>query len=105
MTSCIVVLITTANKDQAHTIGKTLVEEKLAACVNTVGDIESCFCWQGKTERAAECLLIVKSKKELFPALKSRVKELHSYDVPEILALPVVDGNEEYLTWIDESTQ
>jgi len=105
MTSHIVVLVTTESKEQAETIAGALVEEKLAACVNIVEKTESCFRWEGRVDRVSECLLIIKSRKELFPVLKNKVKELHSYDVPEILALPVVDGSEEYLTWIDESTR
>jgi len=80
------------------------VEERLAGCVNIVMPIRSIYRWQGKIEDETEVLLIVKTQKELFAHLKTRVKELHSYAVPEVIALPVVDGSEDYLNWLEEVT-
>lgn len=101
----IVVLITTANKKQAQVIAQALVSKSLAACVNIVLGIDSVFKWQGKIDRQKECLLIVKSKKSLMPKLIKLIKSLHSYDVPEIIALPIIAGNKEYLDWLNESTR
>lgn len=100
----IVVFITAPGEDAAATIARTLVETKLAACVNIVNNIRSIYSWQGKIEDDSEVLMVVKTRAELFSALSDRVKELHPYDVPEIIALPLVDGNQEYLKWIHDST-
>ncbi len=100
----LVVYITASSEDEAAMIARTLVEEKLAACVNIVKDIRSIYSWQGKIEDEKECLMIVKTRLELFDALKTKVLGLHSYSVPEIIALPIVDGSEEYLKWLKEVT-
>jgi periplasmic divalent cation tolerance protein len=78
------------------------VEERLAACVNQIGPIQSVYRWEGKLEQSEEQLLIIKTRKELFPALEKRVRELHSYSVPEIVALPIIDGSPDYLRWLEE---
>lgn len=98
-----VILITVANKKEAQKIANSLVEKKLAACVNIVDKVNSIFFWQGKIDNAAELLLIVKSKKNLLPKLFKEVKSLHSYTVPEIIALPIISGYKPYLEWINES--
>lgn len=98
-----IVLITASNTKEAEKISKTLVGEKLAACVNVVPKIRSRYRWKGKIETASESLLIVKTKKILVPKLIRKVKEIHSYTVPEIIALPIVQGNPDYLRWIGES--
>jgi len=100
----IVVYITSPNEDEAARIAKAIVEEKLAGCVNIVKGIRSIYSWQGKIEDDSEVLMIVKTQKHLFERLKMRVKELHSYTVPEIIALPVVEGSEDYLNWLKEAT-
>ena len=100
----IVVFITTADKKQAEAIASALVGQALAACVNRVEGIDSLFRWQGKVDRQKECLMIVKSRKALMPKLIKLVKSLHSYDVPEIIALPIIAGEKKYLEWLDEST-
>lgn len=100
----IVVFITTASPEEAETVAYTLVKEKLAACVNIVSPIKSIYTWQGKVEEATECLLIAKTTTPLFQLLKKRVKELHSYEVPEIISLPLLSGEEDYLRWIEEVT-
>ncbi|MEE8329543.1 MAG: divalent-cation tolerance protein CutA [Thermodesulfovibrionia bacterium] len=100
----IVVLITTPKEEEAAKIARALVEARLAACVNIVKDIRSIYRWQGKIEDDTEILLIVKTKKKLFEALAAEVKGIHSYTVPEIIALPIVQGLEDYLKWLSEST-
>ena len=100
----IVVFITASSEEEAARIAASLVEEKLAACVNIIRNIRSIYSWKGKVCDDAEVLMIVKTQRSLFNSLKGRVKELHSYEVPEIIALPIVDGSEDYLKWIREST-
>ncbi len=99
----IVILITCASKEEAEKIANALVETKLAACVNIAGGVNSVFRWQGKLDKAEEILLIAKTQENKLAAVIDKVKSLHSYEVPEIIALPVVGGNTDYLKWIDES--
>lgn len=101
----IVVLVTASSKEEARKISWRLLEEKLAACVNIIDGLESHFWWQGKIDSAKEVLLMIKTKKELFNTLAKKVKSLHSYTVPEIIALPIVTGSTEYLNWIHDSTR
>ena len=98
-----VVFVTTKNADQAKRIAQKLVANKLVACVNIVSGIRSLFWWQGKVCHEKETLMIIKTKKSCFKKLVKAVKSLHSYTVPEIIALPIVEGNEDYLKWIDAS--
>ena len=100
----LVVLVTAGSGEEAATIARTLVEERLAACVNVVGPIRSIYRWQDAVEEAAEHLLIVKARGTDLPTLEARVRALHSYAVPEVLALPVTGGSREYLTWLDGAT-
>jgi periplasmic divalent cation tolerance protein len=100
----IVVFITASNEDQAARIAKALVEAKLAGCVNIIRNIRSIYSWDGKIEDEPEVLMIVKTRKPLFDDLIKKVKELHSYTVPEIIALPIVEGSEDYLKWLIEVT-
>ena len=99
----IVVFITASNKKEAQAIARSLIAHKLAACVNIIDKVASLFWWQGKVDSASEALLIVKSKKEKFRRIVTLVKSLHSYEVPEIIALPILMGEKKYLRWIDES--
>lgn len=101
----IVVYITAPNEDEAARIAKTIVQERLAACVNIVKGIRSIYNWQGKIEDDSEVLMIVKTQRHLFELLKRRVKELHSYTVPEIIALSVIEGSEDYLNWLKKATK
>ncbi len=101
----ITVLVTTQDQNEARAISHAVLNEKLAACVNIIKDIESFFWWEGKIDRAEECLLIMKTRKELFRPLEAVVKKNHSYSVPEIIALPVVAGQEDYLSWIKDTVQ
>jgi len=99
----IIVLITAQNNKQARRIAEGLVKSRLAACVNIVKDVRSIFVWQGKIDRQSEVALIAKSTKSRFKAIVKLVKSLHSYEVPEIIAVPIIDGSKDYLRWIDES--
>lgn len=101
MTDKIVVFSTAASAEEAEKIARRLVEERLAACVNVIPEIRSFYRWQGKIEDGAEWLLVIKSSRECFDALRSAVEKLHSYDVPEVIALPVVEGARNYLNWMD----
>ena len=100
----IVVFITASNEDEAANIARALVEGRLAACVNIVRNLRSIYSWQGKVEDESEVLMIVKTQRSLFDRLSKKVKELHSYTVPEIIALPIVEGSEDYLKWLKEVT-
>jgi periplasmic divalent cation tolerance protein len=99
-----VVFVTASNKKEAERIAGGILKEKLAACVNIIEKITSFFWWEGKIDRASECLLIIKTRKALLAKLIKKVRALHSYEVPEIIALPIVAGNKKYLEWINEST-
>jgi periplasmic divalent cation tolerance protein len=98
----IVVFITASDEDEAAKIAKALVANRLAGCVNIIKDIRSIYSWQGKIEDEKEVLMIVKTQKTLFDTLMKKVKELHSYTVPEIIALPIIAGSEDYLKWLNE---
>jgi len=100
-----VVLITVTDEDEAVKIGKTLVEEKLAGCVNIIKGIRSIYFWQGKVEDEPEVLMIVKTKTDLFDELEKRVKSLHSYTVPEIIGIKIDKGSEGYLNWLTDVTR
>jgi len=99
----IVVFVTAANMDEAKRISEGLLKEKLVACVNIIDNVQSFFWWQGKIDNTKELLLVIKSKKAKLNAIIETVKSLHSYDVPEIIALPIIAGYKDYLRWIDES--
>lgn len=101
----IIVLITASSNEEAVKIGTALVDEHLAACVNIVPEVRSLFFWNGKTQDERETLLIGKSRQPLLERLIARVKTLHSYSVPEVIALPVVGGSKEYLDWLQETTK
>jgi len=101
----IVVLMTTAHKEEAVKIVRCLLNEKLIACANIVGPVSSLFWWEGKIDEASEFLVFMKSRENLFDKLAGRVKELHSYQVPEIIALPVEKGLPSYLDWLSTSLQ
>jgi periplasmic divalent cation tolerance protein len=104
MTDYIVVFVT-APENEAPALAKTLVEERLVACVNLVPGLRSIYWWQGKVEDEPEVLCIMKTRSNLFESLRDRVRELHSYEVEEIIALPILAGNLPYLDWIKENTQ
>ena len=99
----IVVLITVPTKAKAKEIANFVILDKLAACVNIIPAVDSFFWWEKKIDMAKELLLVIKTKKKLFPELVKAVKSRHPYSVPEIIALPIISGNKKYLEWIDES--
>ena len=101
----IVVLITASDEEEASKIARAIVEEKLAGCINIIKDIRSIYTWQGKIEDEKEVLMVVKTRKPVFNSLMKRVKELHSYTVLEIIALPIIQGSEDYLKWLKEVTE
>lgn len=99
------VLVTCPTLEEARKISKGLVEEKLAACVNLVPQIESCYWWEGKVENAQELLLLIKTSNENSRKVEEWVRQHHSYTVAEALSLPIVSGNPPYLAWIKESVR
>jgi periplasmic divalent cation tolerance protein len=103
MTDKIVVLSTCATENEAEKLARLLVEERLAACVNVVPGIRSYYRWQGAVESASELLLVIKSSQALFPALREMLQKHHSYEIPELLALPVLDGAPNYLHWLQDN--
>ena len=101
---CVVVLVTAGSADEAAMLARALVDDRLAACVNVIGPVRSIYRWQGAVEDAAEHLLVIKARAADVAALEARVRALHSYDVPEVLALPVVAGSAPYLAWLADAT-
>ncbi|MBI4267791.1 MAG: divalent-cation tolerance protein CutA [Chloroflexi bacterium] len=98
-------MITTASEAEARTIAELLLTQRKAACVGIVPGVDSRFWWQGKLDSARASLLIVKTRAALLPAIVTLVKQAHSYEVPEIIALPIVGGNEDYLKWLDSEAR
>jgi periplasmic divalent cation tolerance protein len=105
MNNYIVIYITTGSVNEAEKIGRTLVEEKLVACSNIISPIRSIYSWQGKICDDKEALMVLKTKRKLFKQIVKRVEKLHSYDVPEIIAIPIIEGSGKYLSWINEETK
>jgi periplasmic divalent cation tolerance protein len=101
----VALFITVPNEETATTLARSLVEEHLAACVNRVPGVRSTYFWEGRVCVDEELLLVVKTRADLFEPLRARVTELHPYRVPEIIALPIVQGHRDYLDWIDEVTR
>jgi periplasmic divalent cation tolerance protein len=99
----IVIFITSANKSEARRIAAALLEQKLVACVNIIDKVLSFFWWKKKIDKASEVLMVAKSTSMKLARIVKVVRSLHSYAVPEIIALPIVGGNKDYLDWIDES--
>ncbi len=98
------VYMTAASRDEAKKIGRALVEERLAACANIIDGMDSVYWWQGKLTEDRETVLIAKTRAELVPALTERVKALHSYTLPCVVALPLVGGNPAYMGWLEAET-
>lgn len=104
MSDARIVLTTAGSSEEAQKIAHALVERKLAACVNIVPQVESVYRWQDKVESAAEWLMIIKTKVDLFEHVRDAIKELHSYDLPECVMLEISAGSKEYLDWIVGNT-
>ena len=105
MSNYIVIYITTGSVNEAKKIGRVLVEEKLVACSNIISPIRSIYSWQGKICDDKEALMVLKTRKKLFNQIVKRVEKLHSYDVPEIIAMPIIEGSSKYLSWLNEETK
>jgi len=105
MSDPIVVLVTCGSEEEATKIANSLVEEGVAACVNIISPVRSIYRWEGKVWDEREWVLIIKTQKKRFEELEKKVKSLHSYSVPEIIGLPIVEGNPAYLKWLEEMTQ
>lgn len=105
MTDKIVVLSTCESEQEAATIARHLVEKKLAACVNILPRARSIYRWKGAIEDTQEFVLLIKSRRDLLPALRAGLNSVHSYEIPELIALPVVDGSDAYLTWLDRELE
>lgn len=103
MTDKILVLTTTGSERDAGNIAHTLIERRLAACVNILPKVASVYRWEGKVERAEEWLLIVKTVQESFEKVRDVIKELHPYELPECISISIENGSGEYLKWIEES--
>lgn len=100
MEEYIQVMTTTETEEEARRIARALVERRLAGCVQVLGPITSTYRWEGEVETAQEWLCLIKSRRDLYPELETAIRELHAYEVPEILALPVVEGDRRYLEWL-----
>jgi periplasmic divalent cation tolerance protein len=105
MSEPLVVLTTVARAEDAESIAREMVERRLAACVNVLPPMTSVYRWQGEVTRAPEHLLLMKTRQDRFEALRARLVEIHPYETPEVIALPVAAGHAPYLRWIDENVE
>jgi periplasmic divalent cation tolerance protein len=105
MVDAIIVLVTCGSEEEAVKIAHSLVEERLAACVNLISPVRSIYRWEGKIWDEKEWILIIKTQKKRFEEVEKKVKSLHSYSVPEIISLPIVEGASSYLKWVEEMTE
>ncbi|MCO5573380.1 hypothetical protein L7F22_027149 [Adiantum nelumboides] len=104
-TGNIVVYVTVPNKDAGKELASSIINARLAACVNQVPGVESTYLWQGKVETDSEVLLIIKTRESLLQALTQHVVANHNYEVPEVIALPIIGGNPSYIKWLEDSTK
>lgn len=105
MTDKIVVLSTCGSEEEARRLAHVLIERRLAACVNITAPVTSVYRWKGSVEEAQEWQLIIKSRRELFEQLRAALELAHSYELPEVLAVQVIDGSPNYLAWVDRETR
>ena len=105
MTDKIVVFSNCGSSEEAARIARALVEERLAACVNIIPAVQSIYRWQGAIEEATEWTLLIKTRRDLFDRLSAALLRAHSYELPEVIAIPIVDGHGEYLAWIGRETE
>ena len=101
----VVVFVTASSQEEANNIAQLLLDSRKAACINIVPKVDSFFWWQDKLDSAQESLLIIKTKASVLPEVSNLVKSVHSYEVPEIIALPIIGGNDEYLGWLNTSVE
>ena len=101
VTDKIVVLTTCNSQEQGAQLARHLIEHRLAACVNILTGARSFYRWKGEIEQASEVVLLIKSRRDVFESLREAIGQLHSYEIPELIALPVVDGSDAYLRWLD----
>jgi Uncharacterized protein involved in tolerance to divalent cations len=102
MKSYVQIMTTTETKEEAEKIAQYLVEQKLAACVQITGPITSIYRWKEKVENAQEWLCLIKTRDDLYNKVEAAIKKLHSYETPEIIAVPIIKGSKEYLSWLDD---
>ena len=105
MSEYILVLNTVPNEKEAQRLSEALVKERLAACVTISATCQSLYWWQGKVSKEKEYVLFIKTQADLFPELEKKIQEIHSYEVPELIALPILKGSKKYLDWIAEETK
>ena len=105
MTDKIVVLSTCDSEEEAAQVARSLVEKRLAACVNIIAGARSIYRWKDEIEDAPEWLLVIKSRRDLFGSLRQEIQKLHTYEIPEVIALPIVEGSETYLAWLDKAVE
>ena len=101
VTDKIVVFTTCNSQEQGAQLARHLIEHQLAACVNILTGARSFYRWKGEIEQASEVVLIIKSRRDVFEKLREAIAQLHSYEIPEVIAVPVVDGSDAYLAWLD----
>ena len=104
MEDFILILVTASSEEEAKKIAFSLMEKRFAACINLVKDIESIYRWKGKISDEKEVLMLIKTRKKLYKSVEEEVKKIHSYEVPEIIALPIISGSKDYLYWMDSET-
>lgn len=105
MTDKVVIMVTASSLRECRKIARHLVEGKLAACVNITQPIQSVYRWEGKVTGDKEYLMVIKSTRELFAEIKTEISKLHSYQTPEIICLPIIDGSQDYLQWLSDSVK
>ena len=105
MTDKLIVFVTCGGREEAETIARAVVEARLAACVNVAPGVRSCYLWEEKVQWSDEVLLLIKTTQARFASLQARILELHSYEIPEIVAVPVGAGFDKYLDWISKSVE
>jgi periplasmic divalent cation tolerance protein len=103
MTNAIIILVTAKDKAEAKKIADGLLTAKLIACANILDGVKSLFWWEGKIDSSEEALIVIKTKHSLFKKVEKEVKRLHSYQTPEVIALPIIEGSADYLRWINDS--
>jgi len=101
----VIIMVMCATRGEAKKIAGSVLKKRLAACANIMGGVESRFWWKGSLDKAGETLLMMKTKKANFKKIEREVKKLHSYEVPEIIAVPIIAGSKDYLDWIRKSTR